>query len=64
MFIEMDCPCKGKYLDKMLQPGILDDLRQNFRKGDANLISAIEKKMPTYEKTLADTISGFIETAE
>ena len=50
--------------DAVLQPGILDDLRQNFRKGDANLISAIEKKMPTYEKTLADTISGFIETAE
>lgn len=27
MFIEMDCPCKGKYLDKMLQPGILNALK-------------------------------------
>lgn len=50
--------------DAVLQPGILDDLRQNFFNGDANLISAIEKKMPTYEKTLADTISGFADTAE
>ncbi len=23
MYFEMDCPCKGKYLDKMLQPAIL-----------------------------------------
>ncbi len=23
MYFEMDCPCKGKNLDKMLQPGIL-----------------------------------------
>lgn len=26
MYIEMDCPCKGKNLDKMLQPGILISL--------------------------------------
>lgn len=29
MFIEMDCPCKGKNLDKLLQPLILCILAKN-----------------------------------
>lgn len=33
MFIEMDCPCKGKYLDKMLQPGILNALKDEKMHG-------------------------------
>ncbi len=33
MFIEMDCPCKGKYLDKMLQPGILSALKDEKMHG-------------------------------
>ena len=31
LYFEMDCPCKGKYLDKMLQPAILTLLyRENL----------------------------------
>lgn len=33
MYFEMDCPCKGKYLDKMLQPGILNVLREGKMHG-------------------------------
>ena len=50
--------------DAVLQPGILDDLRRNFNTGDAGLISAIEKKLPKYEKTLADTIAAFTAPAK
>lgn len=50
--------------DVVLQPGILDDLRRNFNTGDAGLISAIEKKLPKYEKTLADTIAAFTAPAK
>lgn len=33
MYFEMDCPCKGKYLDKMLQPGILNVLKEGKMHG-------------------------------
>ncbi len=33
MYFEMDCPCKGKNLDKMLQPGILMSLYQEDKYG-------------------------------
>ena len=33
MYIEMDCPCKGKNLDKMLQPGILMSLYKQDKYG-------------------------------
>ena len=33
MYFEMDCPCKGKNLDKMLQPGILMSLYRQDKYG-------------------------------
>ena len=52
MFIEMDCPCKGKYLDKMLQPGILSALKDEKMHG----FSLIQKLAdnPMFGGTLPD----------
>ena len=52
MFIEMDCPCKGKYLDKMLQPGILNALKDEKMHG----FSLVQKLAdnPMFGGTLPD----------
>lgn len=33
IYFEMDCPCKGRYLDKMLQPAILNILYESRSHG-------------------------------
>lgn len=42
MYLEMDCPCKGKNLDKMLQPGILLSLQKGEKYGSV-LIKDLKK---------------------
>ena len=52
MYIEMDCPCKGKNLDKMLQPGILISLFHEDKYG-YSIIRDLEDN-PMFDGTSPD----------
>ena len=52
MYIEMDCPCKGKNLDKMLQPGILISLFHEDKYG-YSIIRDLEMN-PMFDGTSPD----------
>ena len=52
MYIEMDCPCKGKNLDKMLQPGILISLFHEDKYG-YSIIRDLEEN-PMFDGTSPD----------
>ena len=40
--------------DVVLEPGILDACRPLFNKANANIVSALEKQMKTFEKNLQE----------
>ena len=53
MYIEMDCPCQGKNLDKLLQPLILSILAKG---GDMHGFAILKEmaKMPRFEGKVPD----------
>lgn len=53
MYIEMDCPCQGKNLDKLLQPLILSILAQGGEMHGFGLLKELGK-VPRFHEKIPD----------